>query len=386
MTAAGVRRFGFRGVSLHGTPQTYGAGPRTGVGSVWRIARTNQHRPRSDSPGDPGDQAGLREAHPGAGKPLEAGRTGGPASPGLGAARRGASPGLGATRCRASPSCRAAGRGANPGAGRAARTCRGGRRRPERLQPGDLPDPSRRVPAIQHGSRVARHHRLPAPGRLPGRQQGFQSQRDRAVSVGQRRSAVLRPGHPGLRRRPGRNRRGLRLDSRAGSRPEPQGAALLLGYRVRELRARTRLGLRRPRARAADIPGIESSRRRYSSHLDCAPAGIPGAGRGDWQRRGVPLHRHVQQERLLDWNAVRADRRRHRHQPQLPGGRVAAELTEPGGRRLGARPRRAHRRHQHAVWRQHATSGASISSTSGRPTAIPPSATSSWLPSGCSAS
>ena len=44
-------------------------------------------------------------------------------------------------------------------------------------------------------------HRLSAGRGLPRRQQGLQSQRDGADPVGQRRSAVLRPGHLRLRRR-----------------------------------------------------------------------------------------------------------------------------------------------------------------------------------------
>ena len=176
------------------------------------------------------------------------------------------------------------------------------------VQPRHLSDPSRRLSAIQ--APIQPRAASPATSRRA------LSWRATKVSISTRQSCRSRPASiscstarpPSPSRTVSRDGGGLRVHARAGPWLDSQGAALLLRHRVRELTAPARLGLRRPCPGAAVVPRIEPGCRRRSSELDRTAAGVPGAGRGDWQAVEFPFTDTSSKNGFSDRDAVRSDR------------------------------------------------------------------------------
>ena len=160
----------------------------------------------------------------------------------------------------------------------------------DRVQPGDVRDPGWQLRQPFAGPR-----RLPDRGIRSGRR------RDRARraqlqprgvgtdAVGQHRSVL----HGQLDRRDdargrARGRGGVLPDACAACGTLAQGRAFLLRLRLPERVPRTRLGLRRPAARLPGVLRRSAGAGRPAAQVGCADGVLPGAGRRDRQRRGVP--------------------------------------------------------------------------------------------------
>ena len=175
-------------------------------------------------------------------------------------------------------------------------------------------------------------------------------------------------------------------DARARSRADAQGAALLLRHRLRELGARARVGLRRPRAGAADVPGIRTSpstafkragsRRCPSIWNSARSSGTP------WSFRSTDTSSKNGFSTGTLFGQIGGDIGTS-HSYLVGAWLLNSQNLVDGASTLDLDDRTGVSNTLSAAT---PTSGAWTSSTSGRPTATRPSATSSWSPNGCSAS